>query len=134
MNAISPALSDGILRNSADRLSPAARQLHEAARENAWVGVMAQAFDIGTARERADESFLVAVALYRERQWQRAYAHLALLADGGHSPAAKLALLMLRHGSALYGDGFHAGPAQVARWARHVIGRTSGSSHAGLMD
>ena len=76
---------------------------------------------VGTAEERASEAFASAVHLYEGGHWAFAFERLALLADQGHAPAAKLALLMLRYGRALYGTGFSAEPEQVARWAQRVL-------------
>ena len=68
-----------------------------------------------------DEHFEAAVALYERRRWAPAYEMLCRLADRGDAPASKLALLMLRYGSALYGTRFTALPEQIARWARQVL-------------
>jgi hypothetical protein len=68
-----------------------------------------------------DDCFDAAVALYEFEHWDRAYADLTVLADRGHARAAKLALLMLRYGAAVYGSAFVARPGQVARWAQRVL-------------
>jgi len=68
-----------------------------------------------------DERFDAAVRLYRDGHWELAFASLSTLADQGHAPAAKLALLMLRYGTALYGANFPARPVQIARWAQRVL-------------
>lgn len=67
------------------------------------------------------EDFGQAVALYERRRWDTAFDMLCRLADRGDTPAAKLALLMLRYGEALYGTRFGARPEQIARWARMVL-------------
>jgi hypothetical protein len=72
-----------------------------------------------------DDRFDAAVSLYREGHWVQAFERLAALADQDHAPAAKLALLMLRHGLSLYGVCFAAKPMQVARWAQRVLRATS---------
>lgn len=76
---------------------------------------------VGTAEENANEAFISVVRLYEGCHWEFAFDRLAVLADQGHAPAAKLALLMLRYGSSLYGTSFSAKPEQVARWARRVL-------------
>ena len=73
-----------------------------------------------------DDRFDAAVRLYRDGQWELAFQSLATLADQDHAPAAKLALLMLRYGAALYGAAsLRVQPAQVARWAQRVLRATS---------
>ena len=87
--------------------------------------VLCTARAIGDADERADEAFISAVGLYEAGHWEFAFERLARLADADHAPAAKLALLMLRYGNALYDTGFTARPEQVARWAQRVLRATS---------
>lgn len=71
-----------------------------------------------------DDRFDAAATLYRQGRWAPAFDGLATLADQGHAPAAKLALLMLRYGAPLYGATFAAKPTQVARWAQRVLRAT----------
>ena len=87
--------------------------------------VLRTACAVGTSEERANEAFISAVRLYEACHWHFAFERLALLADQGHPPAAKLVLLMLRYGNALYGVNFNARPEQVARWAQRVLRATS---------
>ena len=54
---------------------------------------------------------------YEANRWPQAYAALARLADGGHGDAARIALLMLRHGRPLYGMDFTASARQRQHWA-----------------
>jgi hypothetical protein len=65
--------------------------------------------------------FTAAMSLYKGGDWARAFAGLAALADLGHVPAARLALLMLRYGTGWFRTPFSATPKQVARWARQVL-------------
>ena len=83
--------------------------------------VLCTARAVGSAEEHANDAFASAVRLYEKCHWEFAFERLALLADQGHTPAAKLALLMLRYGSPLYGTNFAAHPGQVARWAQRVL-------------
>ena len=83
--------------------------------------VLGTARALGSTEERANEAFVSAVRLYDACHWEFAFERLVLLADQGHTPAAKLVLLMLRYGHALYGTGFVAQPGQVARWAQRVL-------------
>ena len=65
--------------------------------------------------------FAAAMALYQSGDWAHAFAALAALADLGHVPASRLALLMLRYGTGWFRTPFSATPEQVARWARQVL-------------
>jgi hypothetical protein len=87
--------------------------------------LLSEASDIGMPNERCDEGFLAAVRQFQGGRWQRAFTQLTSLADGGHAPAAKLALLMLRHGRTRFGMTFDAEPPRIARWARYVLGRST---------
>lgn len=87
--------------------------------------VLATARATGSAEECANEAFISAVRLYEGCHWEFAFERLARLADQGHTPAAKLALLMMRYGATLYGTSFDARLEQVARWAQRVLRATS---------
>ena len=65
--------------------------------------------------------FAAAMALYQSGDWAHAFAALGTLADLGHVPASRLALLMLRYGTGWFRTPFSATPEQVARWARQVL-------------
>jgi hypothetical protein len=78
-----------------------------------------------TPNASGDERFAVEVRLYEEGHWDEAFAGLASLADQGHASAARLALLMLRHGAAVYGTAFTVAPERVARWAQRVLRASS---------
>lgn len=69
-----------------------------------------------------DPAFAHALASLRQGRTSEAYGRLLRLADGGHADAAGVALVMLRHGSALYGTEWTAAPSQVAAWERTVRG------------
>lgn len=69
--------------------------------------------------------FEAAMQLYEDGQWTAAYAAAAVQADAGDSAAALLALLMLRHGAALYHVDFTAEPRRIAQWAKSVIHATA---------
>ena len=83
--------------------------------------VLSTARAVGDDGERANAAFISATRLYEDGYWEFAFERVARLADDGHTPAAKLALLMLRYGCALYGTNFVAHPRQVARWAQRVL-------------
>jgi hypothetical protein len=87
--------------------------------------VLLSACDSTTFDEGTDPNFRAAARLYEDGHWEYAFKRFTALADDGHAPAAKLALLMLRYGRSLYGTGFEARPVQVARWAQCVLRATS---------
>ena len=60
--------------------------------------------------------FREAMAAHQSRQWQQSYAALAVLADGGHVHAARVAAQMHRWGPRLYSRRFVATTAQLAHW------------------
>src|SRR4051794_21984294 len=86
--------------------------------------VLKSALD-ATPNSSSDERFAAEVRLYEEGHWEQAFLGLASLADQGHATSARLALLMLRYGSSLYGTRFSAAPERVARWAQRVLRATS---------
>lgn len=53
---------------------------------------------------------------YERNSWQAAFGTLAQLADGGHAEAARIALLMVRYGPALYGQEFGVDRVRMASW------------------
>ena len=104
---------------------PAPRQRHSPSIDAAAQLVLCTARAVGEDNEQTNAAFISATQLYEDCHWEYAFERVAMLADYGHAPAAKLALLMLRYGSALYGTNFVAHPAQVARWAQRVLRATS---------
>jgi len=65
----------------------------------------------------AEVAFNDAMAQYSDCRWADAYSRFAVLAEQGHAEAARIALLMLRHGPSLYRHEWTGSPAQVAQWA-----------------
>lgn len=63
---------------------------------------------------------------FRTGRYASAYASFAALADAGHAPSAQIALLMVRHGPALFGSDWFATPAQQMRWNALVINAARG--------
>ena len=56
--------------------------------------------------------------LYEASQFRLAYAQFVTLAEEGHGEAARVAVLMSRLGTQLYGSELPATPQQKAVWAR----------------
>jgi hypothetical protein len=75
----------------------------------------------------------VAHEAYERNHWATAYAAFVRLADEGDADAARIALLMHRHGAALYGSAFEATPAQRQRWSalQRCDASCAGAVHVG---
>jgi hypothetical protein len=48
--------------------------------------------------------------------WPQAFAELGALADTGHAPAARIALMLAARGGLLFGGHFRATPQALANW------------------
>ena len=76
---------------------------------------------LGTAQIAADEHarrFDDALHCMQTGRWHDAFAELAALADAGHAPAARLALLFAARGTRLFGGRYDASPRRQAAWSR----------------
>jgi hypothetical protein len=71
---------------------------------------------VDTPHASHDTSFAQALEQFRIGHRAAAYARLTRLADAGHAPSAQLALLMLRHGKAMFGAEWSATAGQQLRW------------------
>ena len=65
-----------------------------------------------------DDDFDAAMQSYDDCHYSIAYDRLAVLADGGHAEAARIALLMVRYGPQLYGGQWSASTYQIENWTR----------------
>ena len=70
------------------------------------------------AEPARSEGMSEALQLYREGRYSAAYGRFLKLADAGHADAARIAMMMLRHGRDLYGTEWSAAPSQIAQWER----------------
>jgi hypothetical protein len=70
-----------------------------------------------------EAAFNDAMEQYRDGRWAAAYGRFAWLADHGHAEAARIALLMLRHGVRLYGHEWAASQPQISQWMRLAVQR-----------
>ena len=86
-----------------------------------FMGVPARGDDGRPAREARHSA---AMAAYQAGRWSEAYDGLARLADDGDAEAARLAVLMVRHGPVLFGQRFEAREEQRDAWVR-LSGATS---------
>lgn len=79
------------------------------------------------SNSRADEAALPdplmhqALAAYEVNHWQKSFAAMGALADAGHADAARVALLMTRHGSALFRERFEVTPARRLQWLETAV-------------
>lgn len=64
-----------------------------------------------------DERHADAMRSYLAQRWAVAYVRFADLADQGHAPSALMALMMVRHGSWMFGSEWSATPQQLQRWS-----------------
>lgn len=72
---------------------------------------------------RSDAQFNEAMDLHSLGKWAAAYGRFAALADQGHAEAARIALLMFRHGSKLYGHNWGASQPQINQWMKLALQR-----------
>lgn len=63
-----------------------------------------------------DEAYTRALQAFREQRYPAAYGLFARLADAGHVPSARIALLMYDHSRSLFGNDWYASPDQQQRW------------------
>jgi hypothetical protein len=73
---------------------------------------------VAAAGEEGDgaEAFARAMQVYAHDHYAQAFAELALLADRGHTEAARIVWLMHRHGPRLYGLRFAVEAGRGERW------------------
>lgn len=57
-----------------------------------------------------------ALGYFRIARYSAAYGRFAQLADAGHAPSARIALLMVGEGVALFDSAWSASPGQLRRW------------------
>lgn len=67
---------------------------------------------------KSDTAFTAAMTKYKQGQWPNAYGRFAALADHGHPEAARIALIMLRHGVTMYGSDWGATQPQIEQWTK----------------
>ncbi len=80
-----------------------------------------------SAREEADSQPVrleQARAAYDAGRYREAFDAFTRLADRGDPEAARIAILMSRYGTRLYGDEFGVTAAQARRWTSLVEGTT----------
>lgn len=86
----------------------------------------AAAMATGTATANvtsSDAAFNDAMEQYKKGKWSGAYGRFASLADQGHAEAARIALIMLRHGAKMYGHDWGASQPQINQWMKLALQR-----------
>lgn len=68
-----------------------------------------------------EERHADAMRIYLAQRWPLAYVRFAELADRGHAPSALMALMMVRHGSWMFGSEWSATPQQLQHWGALVL-------------
>lgn len=68
------------------------------------------------ASTATDTAYERAGAAFRAQRYAAAYGLYTRLADGGHAPSARLALVMADHGVLLFGRDWYVSPDQQRRW------------------
>jgi hypothetical protein len=81
-----------------------------------------------TERAALDTGYRLALEQVRAHRHAAAYGRLVRLADAGHVPAAEAALMMLRHGKAMFGSEWSATESQQLRWNAMVASGPSAQS------
>ncbi len=64
------------------------------------------------------QTFSDAMDQYRQGRWSAAYGRFCVLADDGDAQAARIALVMLRHGETMHGTIWSASQPQIEHWAQ----------------
>ncbi len=85
----------------------------------------ASAATLGADSEGVNVALRDGINDYEDSHWSVAYARFAKLADSGNAEAARIALLMVRHGPQLYGQGWRAPQSQVEQWLNLAARRLS---------
>ncbi|HMM85256.1 MAG: hypothetical protein ACLGIT_06120 [Gammaproteobacteria bacterium] len=81
----------------------------------------AMACTAGIAQTTTPTTMHAAMDAYERGHWDEAYRVVGALADAGDGEAARIALLMQRHGPQLYGRDFGATPTQRATWRAALL-------------
>jgi hypothetical protein len=89
--------------------------------------LLAAGAPVAAAPSQSDESLAMRVADARmhadaieallTHRYAAAYGRFAQLADQGHVPSALIALMMVRHGQAVFGSEWSVTPEQLERWS-----------------
>ncbi len=81
----------------------------------------AQAQASTNASAKQEQSYQRAIDGFKRARYAEAYGRVIDAADAGHLPSARLALLIVQNGPALFNTEFSATPGQVGRWQALVV-------------
>ena len=73
-----------------------------------------------------------ATEAFRQHRYAQAYGRYVELADAGHPPSARMAMVMLQNGPALFGGEFAATTSQYARWNAVVVNAARRDTYVGI--
>lgn len=85
----------------------------------------------GPAWSQPDPALAQALELYASGQWPAAFERLAALADASDPEAARISLMMVRHGADLYKTRFEVAPERLRQWKQAVRERGDAAPYAG---
>ena len=86
------------------------------ARRGTWIA--SRDASLATASTERTRRFGEAMRLMEDGHWRQAFTRLAELADVGHPQSARIALLLVRYGTRLFGGSFRASAQQLESWQR----------------
>jgi hypothetical protein len=75
------------------------------------------------------ELYEQATQAFREHRFAAAYGRFVRLAEAGHAPSARLALVMVQHGNSLFGSEWSASPGQQQRWTALCVNAARSHFH-----
>jgi hypothetical protein len=85
-----------------------------APREAVFAATNTRTVQVDTPAQRFDH----AMRHFETGHWHEAFAELSVLANRGHPVAARIALMMVRRGTSLFGGTFTATREEQAFWHR----------------
>lgn len=85
----------------------------------------------GASWSQPDPVLAEPLELYARGQWPAAFEQLAVLADARDPEAARISLMMVRHGAQLYKTRFEVAPDRLHRWKQAVRERGDAGPYRG---
>lgn len=95
------------------------------------LGAALQVLAAGSAWSQPGPALEQALELYASGQWAAAFERLAALADARDPEAARISLMMVRHGADLYKSSFQVAPERLQHWKQAVRERGDAGAFAG---
>lgn len=104
---------------------------HRLAARYGGVIVGAALLAAGPCWSQADPPLAQALELYESGIWPAAFERLAALADARDPEAARISLMMVRHGPQLYKTRFEVAPERLHQWKQAVRERADAAPYSG---